>query len=672
MMELALPAGSLENALVAFREGADAVYFGLKSFSARKGAVNFSKSDYLKIRRYAREKKKKIYVTINTLVSDDALEEVYKMLLFLSSCPPDGIIVQDLGIINIIKREFKNLSLHASTQLAVHNIAAVRELESLGFERVVLSRELTENEIVKIRKACPEIEIKVFIHGADCYGFSGLCMASWIITGRSANEGSCAQICRTFFFDESEKRFLYPFSLKDLDFGPDIKRLEKAGIDSLKVEGRLKGNEFVGANARRYRAIIDGKAFNDEYCYTFLRESGNAYFDKAGANHKPCVTDTYTSHRGKEAGVCISQKKNEAVLDRLVDIKNRDGLMVLFKSSKGLDEAWRFSARMKDRNTIILPEAKNILGMMVYKISDSSINERLPSLNIPEEKIEITASVRIIDGFIEIKSSLLEKKIPVKTEKKDKEGNEEQVLRILSQSGSANKYQLKIERIDNENNLFIPPSLLKEARREYLMMLDDAEVKVKHYIIPSIEEEKADALPERALLSSAHSPFNEDGVVINGIRYISLPAIIYDSTSYFERLEKKLSLFSEILMIGLNNISHVEFAKKHKEYSYFADIYLYMSNREAALLLKNELKDSLMGGYLWLERSTYSSPWPFTPTPVKNFLPPLFISRSCYRHDSLKKSCDGCKREHTYKISQSGKKYKVYVKDCQSIVSVDE
>ena len=204
--ELALPAGSLQCALYAFKGGADAVYFGLKSFSARKGAVNFSFEDVRKLKALCSDggqyEGKKFYVTLNTLASDVQLKEVILLLRQLDYLRPDGLIVQDLGIAKIIREHFPNLALHGSTQLAVHTIDGVKELQRLGFSRVVLSRELSFDEIKAIREACPDIELKVFIHGALCYGFSGLCMASQFITGdreRSANRGGCSQICRTWF-----------------------------------------------------------------------------------------------------------------------------------------------------------------------------------------------------------------------------------------------------------------------------------------------------------------------------------------------------------------------------------------------------------------------------------------------------------------------------------------
>ena len=164
--ELAIPAGSLQCALYAFKGGADAVYFGLKSFSARKGAVNFSFEDVRKIKAYCQANGRKFYVTLNTIVSDSELKEVIPLLRQLEYLQPDGVIVQDLGIARIMRKHFPSLPLHGSTQLAVHTINGVKQLQELGFSRVVLSRELSFEEIKAIREACPDVELKVFIHGA--------------------------------------------------------------------------------------------------------------------------------------------------------------------------------------------------------------------------------------------------------------------------------------------------------------------------------------------------------------------------------------------------------------------------------------------------------------------------------------------------------------------------
>ncbi len=218
MIELTLPAGSFASALQAFKHGADAVYLGLTSFSARQGAQNFTLDEVAKLKTLSVELQKKIYITINTLLDDDEIEKTIPLLRSLELLQVDGIIVQDIGLASIIHEKFPTIPLHASTQLAVHSVKGVEALVRLGFLRVVLARELTLDEIAHIRISCPDVSLKVFIHGAMCYGFSGLCMASTTLTDRSANKGECAQICRSWFTSESERDITqgYFFSMKDL------------------------------------------------------------------------------------------------------------------------------------------------------------------------------------------------------------------------------------------------------------------------------------------------------------------------------------------------------------------------------------------------------------------------------------------------------------------------
>ena len=197
--------------------------------------------------------------------------------------------------------------------------------------------------------------------------------------------------------------------------------------------------------------------------------------------------------------------------------------------------------------------------------------------------------------------------------------------------------------------------------------MDKAERKEKEYTAENYEEEGI-LLPERKLLEGKYTPWNEDGVTIDGTTYITLSPVTYNEEEKYEHLIKKAEEIEGDLMIGLNNIADVFFAKNHPQYSYFMDVYLYASNRESTALIKDILKESLKGAYLAVDFNSYESPWPIKPTPLNGYKLPLFISRSCFRHDSLKMDCKGCERHHEYHIEQNGKKYSVRVDDCQSIV----
>ncbi len=613
-----MPAGTLTEALIAFREGADGVYFGMKEFSARKGAGNFSAEDMRKIRAYALEHDRKIYVAVNTLVSDEDIPAAYRLLHEIAEYGCDGVIAQDLGIAAIIRRDFPSLPLHGSTQMAVHTAQGVKALKSLGFTRAVLSRELSLKEIEAIRKACPDIELKVFIHGALCYGFSGLCMASYLLAGRSANEGSCAQICRSWFSDPEGRRS-YPFSLQDLDGADYVQRLMDIGIDSLKVEGRLKGPDYAMAVTRYYRAAIDGKdykALEKDAAIAFRRKSGYGYLD---GSTKGLTTGLYTGHRGYPIGKVTRIEGRDLYAECSGGISSQDGLMTL----DGPD-AYRFRAdimRHKGKEYLFSLDKPVSSDGILYKISSGNLNPAMPSLEIRMMKKQVPASVEIKADSLTISTGCLEQSYEVTPEESVNDG-EAVVRRIFSQSSGDS--QLSIERIAwpaGWKSFFINSKRLKEIRRDFIEKLDSLPAKEAAYSHP-MRKISSFLLPDRKLLSSA-IPWNLEGTDIDGITYFILPPVRFEEDEVYRTLLKNAA--GKEAMIGLSNIADIPFAKEHPEFSYFADIYLYLPNREAAELLLTEIP-TLKGGYLWIERKKWED-WPFEPT-LTDYEPPLFISRA--------------------------------------------
>ena len=249
-VELLAPAGDFETALAAFAAGADAVYCGLSSYSARAFAKNFSTDDLKNLVRVARAKGKQVYVTVNTVIDEDDIEGAVRELAELESIGPTALIVQDLGIARLCKTYFPGLTLHASTQLVAHNLEGVLALKELGFTRVVLARELSVEEIASIVKRSGGLEFECFIHGALCYSLSGLCLFGAMEKDRSGNRGKCPYCCRQAY-EDAEGRKTLAFSMKDLRVGEDVKKLVDAGVCSLKIEGRMRSEERrVGKECR--------------------------------------------------------------------------------------------------------------------------------------------------------------------------------------------------------------------------------------------------------------------------------------------------------------------------------------------------------------------------------------------------------------------------------------
>lgn len=747
MTELALPAGSLQAALVTFKEGADAVYLGMRSFSARKEATNFSLEDLSKIRRLALEQNKKVYVTLNTLIDDSQMDEVETLLRQISFIGCDALIVQDLGVARLIKEKFPSLVLHASTQLATHTIAGVQELQNLGFTRVVLARELTLEEIEKIRLACPDVELKVFIHGALCYGFSGLCTASEQLCGRSANCGSCAQICRSWFsveHDPSQPPALSPipegqkdgwfFSMSDLKAGDVAKRLQDMGIDSLKVEGRMKGPAYTLAASRYYRAVLDGQASEEEKQFldealtvVFARRQTRGWladYGRSGQDFTVRTTPTlgstsYPGHRGLPAAKIKVVKSGYAIVTALHDLAIRDGLMYFIRGTKDPVETVKFSLsglyNQQGRSLSLVYKGETVevdlpqkgplphAGELLYLISNHDQSPALLSENIPTTKYPLDTTILIQEQDLILTAIFAGKTIThsyeIEINKARKEQNLSQHLQDVFSQSDTSYFGLGTLSYENktaleDKDLFLPLSWLKTIRRDWYACLDNELARwMTEEPSARIEQPKfLDVqLPSREKLCTKHGlPYLEVSELRKGFAenkspeellfeedgwyYLPLSPISFHEQQFFEDLTAIVAHLETIgcvdkVRIGLNNIGHISWARSQATLSFFFDIYLPLSNSESATLAL-ELGVNLVGGYLWMEREECSDTlWPFTPTPVgSTFSPPLFISRSCFRHDSLLLSCEGCPHKGSWYVTQQNNRYHVMVDNCITTV----
>lgn len=261
MAELLAPAGSFENMLTAIDAGADAVYLGGKSFNARKFAHNLSNEELARAVSTAHLFGVKIYVTVNILMADREMKELAKYLAYLDRIQVDGIIVQDLAVARLAQQVAPHLPLHGSTQMTVADLDGVRFLASLGFTQAVLSRELSAKEIAAVCQKSP-IPIEIFMHGASCMSYSGQCLMSSFLGGRSGNRGACAQPCRQPYtlLENGQpvmKKEAYVLSLKDLCSLPYMDELLDAGVTSFKIEGRMKGDTYDRLTVAAYRKVMD-------------------------------------------------------------------------------------------------------------------------------------------------------------------------------------------------------------------------------------------------------------------------------------------------------------------------------------------------------------------------------------------------------------------------------
>ena len=337
--ELLAPAGERAAAYAAFAFGADAVYTGLPRFSARAEAVNLAPRELEEIAAYAHSlpRPRRVYVTLNTLVREAELPELVRALALCAESGADAIIVQDLGVARLARKHFPALRLHASTQLAIHNLEGVRAAARLGFKRVTLARELTLDEIRAIAKQAPG-EVEVFLHGALCYSYSGLCLYSALLRDRSGNRGSCAYPCRDAFRPACAPGAApvgpgLVFSMKDLAGGGSIHELAQAGVASLKIEGRKKSPLYVAAAVNYHRKLLDRafKAGEQEQCAHDLRtifsRPWTGLYLRSQANRDVIDPDA-TGHRGTPVGRVENAGRGFLQFRPLLPLEVHDGLQI--------------------------------------------------------------------------------------------------------------------------------------------------------------------------------------------------------------------------------------------------------------------------------------------------------------------------------------------------------
>ncbi len=290
MNELLMPAGSIEKMKYAFAYGADAVYLGLVDFSLRalrKGEL-IDETNLKNAVEIANSLNKKVYCTLNIFAYDNDIKKLEQTLEVIKDAKPHALIISDFGILRLIQKNIPDIDIHISTQTNILNSEAVKFWRDLGATRTILARELSYNQIEEIRKNVPDIELEIFIHGAQCMGYSGRCLLSDYLTKgeRKANQGNCAQACRWSYklLEETRPNEYYEIiqddkgshimSTKDLCLVNHIKKLCDLGIDSFKVEGRTKSLYYVSTVARAYRMLMDGKT-NEKEAFEELKKAGN-------------------------------------------------------------------------------------------------------------------------------------------------------------------------------------------------------------------------------------------------------------------------------------------------------------------------------------------------------------------------------------------------------------
>ena len=499
--ELLSPAGDMECFFAAVENGADAVYFGLKDFSARASADNFAIDDASKAIAYARKRSVKVYIAINTLIKTHELESVVDYLIALDELQPDALIIQDMGLLYLIQSQFPHFQLHASTQMTIHNLAGVKRLEEMGFKRVVLSRELSIDEIKNISRNT-SMEVEVFVHGALCYSYSGLCFFSSMMGGRSGNRGRCAQPCRMYYKSQADEGG-YLFSMKDLRTLSHIKDLMATGIHSFKIEGRMKSPEYVAVVTHTYRQAIDGKLKDEEAAIhlmnaVFSREAACSYLikEKGQRNSKTAdigavkpsdmINPSYPANIGSYAGEVKKSGKGYVTIRADAEIGVRDLLQVFENSSEEpallhvknikIDGKRVFDIKAGDI-AIVDTERQYRLGARLYLLSSQKVKEmfapKVPK-KLEASKIPIDVAIKIRPDSIGIKGTAkhfsFSRDYPVKLEKGiHRTTDAENIKECFARLGET-PFELAGIHGEISGELFVPLSVLNEIRRDYFQI----------------------------------------------------------------------------------------------------------------------------------------------------------------------------------------------------------
>ena len=377
-VEVLAPAGSMESLYAAINKGADAVYLGGNKFSARAYASNFDNDNMIKAIDYAHSYDVKVYVTLNTILKENEIDEAVKYVGFLYEIGVDALIIQDVGLLKRVREDFKDFELHASTQLTVHNGEAALYFKDKGFHRIVLSRELSLDEIKYISKDLA-IETEMFVHGALCISYSGQCLMSSIIGGRSGNRGRCAQPCRmeyTLKGEKSGEKRGYLLSPKDMCTIEDVNEVINTGTYSLKIEGRMKRAEYVAGVVDNYRKAVDKALFNSKYDSQAGKRQLLQLFNRSGFTkaflQKDTGKDMMSYNSPKNAGIPLGKVDNNGEVVLKEDIKLGDGI-------RYRDKGFTLSKMLLNGNEI--KEGKRGDKVKIFPIDYKKGDELFKSLN---------------------------------------------------------------------------------------------------------------------------------------------------------------------------------------------------------------------------------------------------------------------------------------------------
>jgi putative protease len=661
--ELLAPGGSFLAALHAFEAGADGVYLGLKEFSARAAAQNFSLDQLRRIRQLAADRGRRVYVAINTVVREEEMARLREVLAWLEALRVDGVIVQDLGVCDLVRSSHPGLVLHASTQMGVHSGSGLRAAKELGVRRAILSRELPLERIRALRAAYPGIEMEVFIHGALCYSFSGACLASWALTGRSGNRGECAQVCRSRFVPDgpgsagAEGGHL--FSTRDLFLGKDVLELARIGIDALKIEGRMKSPEYVFNVTRLYREVLDGGeeipaeryaelvkrtelAFSRTRTSAWFRSPlGTRLLEKGAPGHRGAFLGSVRAVRGSSIELKV---EDDLSLHDGIAFLDGDGMEITAFPVLKILHSGGAAAKFARRGEVVTIEVpREVSAVMPMKGQEiRHLSSRFLDLPQPTEAsfpmCKIPVDLRIgLDhaGMFRVQpTGFPEFSAQVTLSASESRRPFLSILAALLEESGTSAFRPGTVSLTNDSGLpddgiFVRPAELKKLKNELYRHLDrsfppaplvpeeagGAEPSGPHLASP-LDSQALASIADRQLLAppgAAPVPFvggDPGSLGIAGLadhagfRWLPLPPILLEDSRWIEAVQVLARSHPDTrIALGLNNVSHLAFVSATEGLPnvwFFADFFFYAANDSTLRLLKR-LVPRLLFAYEWLE-----------------------------------------------------------------------
>lgn len=688
--ELLAPAGNLEAGYAAFYYGADAVYLGLRKFSARAGAENFSAEELDELTAYAHQLGRKVYVAINTVIQEDELPSLMEELDVCRKCRVDAVILQDLGVARIIRECYPEIELHASTQMAVHNKEGALFLQQRGFSRVVLARELTQPEIAEIA-AIDGLETEAFIHGALCYSYSGLCQFSSLETGRSANRGKCTYPCRSCFKTATGERHV--FSMKDMALQKDVLKMP---VTSLKIEGRKKSALYVAAVTDYYRRILDGQGEDQNRAENIRQIFSRPWckFHFKGKN-KQVIDPDFVGHRGLKIGKIGKIVKNKIFVTLEHALGRYDGLQI---DVPGREKPFGFSVqnlRVNGKNcfsaavgSIAEVEVPTTIvglkaGLPVYLASSTAVKGAYPfekpKAGEFKNTFAVNVGVKVCSDNITAICGKWTAKIGGNFTRADQPLRVEEAFRAAFAKTGGTALSLQALTVENPDGLFVPVSQMNELRRMLYQQIKPEDVKsTLPSVSPKIKSAKSgliiktDDVHNLSLLTL--SDFTEIIVLINPdmkpkalsslpknkVR-LALPPVCRNPRIYIPVINAMLDAGYRQWEVA--NYWGLEILPLERIDLSF-DAPLYMFNTQAVEEAKNigasritlAIEDTLEN----MKRIVQKSALPTVVTVYHD--PVLFISAACIRDND----CSACDRSRKWlTLEKDGKTYQALSENCQ-------